>query len=163
MIDLDLFGNFTSGAVFDKKRNYRYALMRIWDNSKPKVAFIGLNPSTANEKTNDNTITKVVKIAANNGFGGLYMLNLFAFITAHPHVLMCADDPIGNNDEYIDHYSRVSKEIVFCWGAFKQAKERAKEVIKKYPGALCLDHNADRSPKHPLYCRDNTTLKPYII
>ena len=45
-----------SDALFSKDRVYRYALWRIWDLKKPKVLFIGLNPSTADEIKNDPTI-----------------------------------------------------------------------------------------------------------
>ncbi|PHM62792.1 DUF1643 domain-containing protein [Xenorhabdus ishibashii] len=37
---------------------YRYDLWRVWDESKPNVMFIGLNPSTADHEINDNTITR---------------------------------------------------------------------------------------------------------
>ena len=32
------------GAELSPCRRYRYALWRIWDDSKPAVMFIGLNP-----------------------------------------------------------------------------------------------------------------------
>ena len=48
------------GAELSECRTYRYVLWRIWDNSKPKIMFIGLNPSTADENTDDNTITRTV-------------------------------------------------------------------------------------------------------
>lgn len=60
----DLFGNITKAACFTAGRKHRFWLSRVWDKTKPEVAFIGLNPSTANEDENDNTITKVIKIAA---------------------------------------------------------------------------------------------------
>ena len=41
------------GAVLSDCENYRYELWRIWDESKPKVLFIMLNPSTADTEVND--------------------------------------------------------------------------------------------------------------
>ena len=38
-------------AKLSECRKYRYALWRTWDDSKPYVMFVGLNPSTADENT----------------------------------------------------------------------------------------------------------------
>lgn len=159
----DLFGNICKGAIFGQDRKYRYVLFRIWDDQKPKAAFIGLNPSTANEETPDHTITKLRKVAAHNGFGGFYMLNLFAWVSAHPEDLLSVADPIGLNDSFIDEYVAYADKVVFCWGNFKQAIGRDVLMKKKFPDAWCLELNANKSPKHPLYCKDITELKPYIL
>ena len=52
-----------SDAFFSKDRLYRYALWRIWDNELPKVLFIGLNPSTADEVKDDPTIRRCIRYA----------------------------------------------------------------------------------------------------
>jgi len=69
-----------SGAEFSECRKYRYALWRIWDKSKPLVMFIGLNPSTANENVDDPTIRSVCRMTKNNGYGGVYMMNLHVLL-----------------------------------------------------------------------------------
>ena len=45
-----------SGADFSPCRKYRYKLWRIWDETLPLAMFIGLNPSTADEVKDDNTV-----------------------------------------------------------------------------------------------------------
>lgn len=50
---MELFLDNNNGAIFSDDRKYRYVLWRSWDNEKPRVMFIGLNPSTANESTDD--------------------------------------------------------------------------------------------------------------
>jgi hypothetical protein len=40
------------GAIFSPCRTWRYLLWRNWDLSLPACAFIGLNPSTADETLN---------------------------------------------------------------------------------------------------------------
>src|SRR5688500_9378076 len=70
------------GADFSKCRNYRYCLYRFWDFSKPKVMCIGLNPSTANGETDDPTIRDLTRITQHLGYGGFYMMNLFAFVSS---------------------------------------------------------------------------------
>lgn len=151
-----------NGAEFSKDRKYRYVLWRIWDSQKPFIAIIGLNPSRAHESKNDNTITKVVKVARNNGFGGVYMLNLFALVTPYPEELQASDNPLGDNDGWIEKISAKCSKVVFAWGNFKEAQERAKDVIKMFPDALCFVQNKNGSPKHPLYCKDNTKFIPFL-
>lgn len=126
------------------------------------VMFIGLNPSTASESKDDNTIKKLIKIARNNGYGGLYMLNLFALVSTDPKALLTHPDPVAKNDYFLREYSLQSSRIVFCWGAFKQAKERAEVVKKMFPESSCLDVNDDGSPKHPLYCLDKQKIVDYL-
>jgi hypothetical protein len=154
----NLFNINDRGATFSPCKNYRYSLWRIWDNSKPLVMFIGLNPSTANENDPDPTIKKVIKIAKHNGFGGLYMMNLFAFVTAYPDKLIRSNDLI--NDQGLIRISKICKKIVFAWGNFK-VEPRDSQVKAMFPEAYALHINANGSPKHPLYCRDNSLLIPY--
>lgn len=57
MIDSPLTSLPPAGAKFSEDRKYRYLLWRRMDSALPMITFIGLNPSKANEDTNDNTIT----------------------------------------------------------------------------------------------------------
>jgi hypothetical protein len=146
---LNLFED--NGATFSECRNYRYALWRIWDKSKPLVMFIGLNPSTANEATNDPTINTVEALSTNWGYGGFYMMNLFAIISEKPSILKTHLDPLGDNDGWIEKISSKCSAVVFAWGAFKEAKQRTQKIIDQFPDALCIKILKDGSPKHPLY------------
>jgi hypothetical protein len=143
------------GADFSECRKYRYALWRIWDQSKPKVMFIGLNPSTANEFSDDPTIRRVKSMARNWGFGGVYMANLFAFVTAYPDQLLKCADPVNGNDLWLSNIAAHCDEVIFAWGSFKEAQERAKKVIEMFPHAKALHINKNGSPKHPLYVPGN--------
>lgn len=150
-----------TGALFSADNVHRYALWRKWNLELPNAMFIGLNPSTANDYQNDNTITKIIKVARCNGYGGIYMLNLFSFITPYPEKLII-DDKEYKNYERLVEYAKKSKAIIFCWGNFKQAQGRANDVIRMFPEALCLKQNKNGSPKHPLYCKDNSILIPFV-
>ena len=77
--DLTLFPLIYTDATFSDDRVHRYALWRIWDESLPKVLFIGLNPSTATETKNDPTIRRCMGYAKDWGYGGYIMGNIFAF------------------------------------------------------------------------------------
>jgi hypothetical protein len=164
----DLFLAKKHGAKFSHDTKYRYQLWRTWDESRPKVLFIMLNPSTANAETDDNTISKIKQIADFNGFGGLMVGNLFAFITSNPDVLRLeiAKDmstAVGGEetDLSIREMANQCNIVVFAWGAFNMDQGREELMIKRFPDAMCLKVNRLGSPKHPLYCKTKTNFIPY--
>lgn len=81
---------------------------------------IGLNPSTANDKKADLTITKIMGFAEQNNFDSFIMLNLYPERTAHPNKLQLQlDDKL--HKENIEHIVRIlsSKNkatILAAWG-----------------------------------------------
>lgn len=139
------------GAHFSEDRQYRYALWRIWNENKPLVMFIGLNPSTANEHVDDPTIKRVMKLVGGWNYGGFYMMNLFAIVSSKPEVLVNHPDPLGDNDHWLEKIAIECKMVLFAWGSFKQAKDSAEAVKKRFPGAYCLRKSKDGNPWHPLY------------
>lgn len=157
---LMLFPRVMDG-IFNDDRKYRFALWKIWNDKLPLVMFIGLNPSTANEYKPDPTITRVTEFAKDWGYGGFYMLNLFTYVTAYPKELKQCNDPEKLSDFYLYNISSKCKTVVFAWGKFKQAEERAKKVIEMFPNAYCFFKNKDGSPRHPLYVKSGTKLTKF--
>ena len=86
-------------AILSEDRKYRYVLSRIWDESKSMVMIIGLNPSTADETIDDPTIVRCIDFAKNWGYGGIYMLNLFAFRATLPKDMFSVENPIGDEND----------------------------------------------------------------
>lgn len=153
---MELFDN--NGAEFSKCRQYRYVLWRIWDESKPSVMFIGLNPSTANESNDDPTIRRVKRFAADWGYGGVYMMNLFAYISTDPkQLLFKSHEKIGyKNNNYLKEIAGKCDKIIFAWGSFIEAHERSKQIVNMFPKGKALVINGDGSPRHPLYVKADT-------
>lgn len=149
------------GAKFSECRKYRYALWRLWDFNKPKIMFIGLNPSSANENEDDPTIRRVVRFAKDWGYGGIYMCNLFAIVSPDPKILLSCADPVGDNDNWLMKFEELCKDKLFGWGNFPEAERRARIVAPWFPDALCLGKNKNGTPKHPLYIAANT--KPIVF
>jgi hypothetical protein len=163
----DLFQN--NGAEFSNCGKYRYKLWRVWDETLPKAMCIGLNPSTANNNKNDQTISYLIKMLTRLGYGGFYMTNLFAVISSKPQVLLTCNDPIGDNDIKLKEVSEVCQDIIVCWGNFKEAKKRIEDVLPRFNNVLCFGKNANGTPFHPLAMmprngRDpnNPILQPYF-
>lgn len=153
-------------AEFSECGKYRYWLSRIWDEEKPNAMCIGLNPSTANGTEDDTTITNLTELLKGFGYGGFYMLNLFAFISPDPDKLREVPDPVKDNDLYLAAVSGQCKDIIFAWGSFKQAEYRAAKVAKMFPGALCLGKTAKGKPLHPMaatiWMRSKCKLQPFF-
>ena len=148
------------GAQFSDCRKYRYVLWRIWDEHKDCVVFIGLNPSTANEIEDDPTIRRCIGYAKDWGFGGLYMLNLFAFRATNPKELKRASFPIGfTNNRNLIIYSDL-RLTVACWGTQGTFMNRDKGVIELLgrEKLSCLGITKEGHPKHPLYLRRDAKL-----
>jgi hypothetical protein len=152
--NIKLEGN---GAVFNDTNNrlYRYALWRIWKEEKGLVMFIGLNPSTANERDNDPTIRRVMSFAYNWGFGGVVMANIYGLISPYPEALQACEDPIGGNDQWVEALGKYCHRVVFAWGKFKQAAKWSQPLIEMFPDAFALKINKDGTPRHPLYVPGN--------
>jgi hypothetical protein len=145
-----------TGAILSKDRKYRYVLSRIWDESKPMIMIIGLNPSTADETKNDPTITRCINFAKSWEYGGVYMLNLFAFRATLPKDMIEEEEPIGNeNDSYINKYSKLSEKVVCAWGNDGSYKNRSKEILSKINNLYYLKLNQSGEPSHPLYLNGN--------
>lgn len=158
-----------SDAVFSPCRTWRYSLTRTWDTDKPAIAFIGLNPSIANENRLDATTKKCVAWARRDGFGRYVMLNLFAMVSTDPQGLKTAVDPVGpETDAWIEKTLQQSKSVVFCWGCTYEKllapRIAAVEQITRNTGLTpqCLGVTGGGFPKHPLYLRNDTRMVPLL-
>jgi len=156
----DFGGGQISSALMSDDRRYRFSLHRIWNGEKELVAFIGLNPSTADEKTDDPTIRRCMGFAREWGFGGIVMLNLYAWRATQPTDLEAVQWPVGNpvNDGTIDREARRAALVVAAWGASlprQGGQERADEVRARleFDGLdlRVFGLTASGAPRHPLY------------
>lgn len=151
-----------TGAKFSKCRIYRYALWRVWDKSLPFVMFIGLNPSTADETKNDPTIKRCIGFAKDWGYGGVYVVNLFAFRATLPKEMKLADKPIGpRNMSWLTKTSEKCDMIVGAWGNDGDHLNQSAAVISAFPKMHCLNINKSGHPAHPLY--QKASVKPKVL
>jgi hypothetical protein len=150
-----------NSAALSDCRRYRYALWRTWDDTLPRVMFIGLNPSTADEKGDDPTLRRTMDFARRWGFGGVGNGNLFAYRATDPKVMMAAEDPVGReNDRWLKRLAADAGLVVAAWGNDGGFRGRSAEVRRLLPDLHCLKLNASGEPAHPLYQRADTQPRP---
>ena len=141
-----------TNAIFSECRKYRYALWRVWDDSKPCAMFIGLNPSTSDETEDYPTIKRCINYAKDWGYGGLCMGNLFAFRETDPNEMMSSEEPVGSeNDDWLVKLSKNAGTVIAVWGNSGSYLGRSKLVIDIVPNLMCLKVNKIGEPAHALY------------
>jgi hypothetical protein len=124
--------------------------------------FVGLNPSTADETSDDPTLTRCINYAKSWGYGGVCMANLFAFRATEPSDMKASDDPIGTeNNKWLKKLAKDAALVVAAWGNDGSYLERSKQVKELLPNLYCLKLNKSGEPAHPLY--QAAKLKPVPI
>ena len=123
-----------------------------------------LNPSRADAEVNDPTISRCLNMAAGWGYGGLEVVNLYAFRCTKPRDLWQTEDPVGaHNDEHIKRALAHSDACVLAWGNLPPARiERAKAVLKLITTnkkLFCLGITKMQQPRHPLYMTQDVSLE----
>ena len=148
-----------SDAKFSKDRIYRYALWRIWDDRIPKLLFVGLNPSTADEKNDDPTMRRCIRFSKDLGYGGFIMGNIFAYRSTDPKKLKTIKDPIGSrNNSWLKKLHKEASMTIAAWGTHGKYLNRGEEVSKLLDNLYCLRITKEGFPSHPLYLP--SSLKP---
>lgn len=148
------------GAVLSPCRRYRYQLTRTWDESLATVAFVGLNPSTADATLDDPTVRRCVGFARDWGFGSLVLVNLFALRSTAPAKLYSARDPVGpENNRWLRLAREYAETVVAAWGVHGELHGREREVRRLVPNLRCLGRTSAGHPRHPLYLSKNTPLE----
>jgi len=152
-----------SGAKLSKDRKYRYRLWRAWNIDKPAVAFIMLNPSTADETDDDPTIRRCLGYAKDWGYGSLIVGNLFAYRTSNPSGLRKCKDPIGpENNERLQSICNDSDLVVAAWGVNGSLYGREDEVMDNLDADFyALNTTKDGHPNHPLYQPSDADPVPF--
>jgi hypothetical protein len=149
-----------TGAIFDEDREYRYRLWREWDPDEPTVAFVALNPSTADETDNDPTISTCVRFANAWGYGRVEVGNLFAVRATDPAEMKQHPSPVGPaNDRHLRAIAASADRVVVAWGVHGTHRNRDQEVVDLLDTELyALTTTKDGHPGHPL--RKSRELRP---
>ncbi|MDA0269442.1 MAG: DUF1643 domain-containing protein [Chloroflexi bacterium] len=149
-------------ATFSRDRRYRYSLSRRWGPG-PVVAWVMLNPSTADAYRDDATIRRCIALSRSWGFGALEVVNLCAHRATDPRALLEAADPVGRrNNHAIRRALRRADAVVAAWGVPPRALRGRVEAVRWLlpPSVACLGVTTGGQPRHPLYVRADACLVP---
>lgn len=150
----------TGRASFSRDGRYRYSLTRRWDDG-PCVAWVMLNPSTADATHDDPTLRRVTAISRRAGFGALEVVNLCALRSADPADLARAEDPIGpRTDAALRRALARADAVVAAWGVPPRGLVERAEAVRRMLGGdvRCLGLTGGGHPRHPLYVRGEVPL-----
>ena len=151
------------GAHFSPCRTWRYSLWRVWGTDGTRVAFIGLNPSTADETQDDPTVRRCINFARAWGYDGMYMLNLFGLRSTNPKGLWKVKDPTGpGNYAAIARNTHVCGMAVVAWGANVTSEQWTPVLEHIKCEMVCLGLTKSGAPRHPLYVKGDTQVIPFI-
>ncbi|WP_309617156.1 DUF1643 domain-containing protein [Salinibacterium sp.] len=142
-------------ATADIRGEYRYALTRVWDAALPMITFVLLNPSTADEVQLDPTLRRCVGFAKRERCGGMVILNLYAFRTKDPKVMLAATDPVGPDNDRV--LADVTGTVVAGWG-MNAKPARVALALALLPRLHALGVTKNGHPRHPLYVPANAPL-----
>lgn len=153
-----------SSAAFSPCRSFRYNLVRIWNRNRPPLVFVMLNPSVAGEGAHedDPTITRCIRFAERLGYGGIIVVNLYAFCATWPSMLrsrayngvdVCGPD----NDQHIADALKNRATVVFAWGCTSgrpfdvhRRIERVEKIARRLGAEPhCLGYTKEGEPRHP--------------
>ena len=147
---------------------HRFSLTRVWSPG-PHVCWIGLNPSTADHRIDDPTVTRLTSFTNAWGFGGFVAVNLYPFRTPNPAACKRwadwqnngpdwhARDIILHNVDVVASEAKRAALVVACWGAGAWDGEFVEHVIEEimtgeapYPAIHCLGRTFAGDPIHPM-------------
>ena len=159
-------------TVISDDQQYRYRLHRRLRDEGPgkTMAFVMLNPSTADHTKDDPTIRRCIGFAKREDCRDLLVINLFALRATDPAKLKYHNDPIGpENDAYIAEVAswiQATGVLVCAWGQGGRLRNRGNQVwrnlVQKGVDPYCLAKSAGGDPCHPLYLRKDLPLQKYV-
>jgi len=156
-------------AVFGEGGRYRYSLSREWDLRAQQLCWIMLNPSKASADRDDPTIRRCVGFARRWGYGGIVVVNLFAYVATYPAELLRASDPVGPfNDDTINQ-ATANRRVVCAWGDAKtpllcNRVTKVWDLLERtFTPAFCLGTTRLGNPLHPVRLASKQKLRRFDL
>ena len=156
-------------ARFSADRRYRYQLTRRVGFGDDTVAFVMLNPSTADEVVNDPTVRRCINYANAWGYGWLIVTNISPLRATDPRVLLAAgaepEEVQRENEKYILEAAGIADMVVAAYGVHGAAESRGDRIVDALVDAghtvMCLGLTKEGAPRHPLYLP--ASAEPFVF
>lgn len=159
--------------------HYRLKLTREWGITQRTAVVIGLNPSIADNLTDDPTIKALYQFCDQWNCERLIMLNLFTLIATEPKDMIKHPAPEcgGSLEPWIETFTQPESvyngatnrdyepKVVAAWGAHGVLRDQDRKAMAwlNYWNvkAWCLGTNKNGTPLHPLYQKRDVPLIRY--
>jgi hypothetical protein len=142
---------------------YRFFLKRKWCNEKPMGAFLCENPSKADHIFSDNTMSNCTNLAAQWGWGGFFILNLYSSYSTNPKkIIKCDEANKKNIEEITEIVNGLDILVLACGTDNKKQLKLVTENIDKSK-LFCIKKNADGSYLHPSRIKTEDYLEPIKV
>jgi hypothetical protein len=157
-------------AIISDCGKYRYRLGRVLPSVIPgirTVAFIMVNPSTADAEQDDPTIRRCLGFARKNQYTSLLVGNLFAYRATDVRELAKVRDPVGpENQTYLNRIFGEADLVIAAWGPVTKLPKELRlhwtyvhDLAKRADKPLhCIGTTNSGHPRHPLYTPGDTPL-----
>lgn len=150
-----------TSAIISDCELHRYQLERIWDRALPVLVVCMLNPSRAGVTANDPTVLALIHFATLWGYGGIHIVNLYAYRAPHPKEMFKQSEAIAigpENWKHIQTAIELSKlngsRLLVAWGRggnlFDRDKWFSNLAVSQGVNLICLGRTKDGHPKHPM-------------
>lgn len=159
-----------NSAVLSECGTYRYRLDRYVGAGDLVVAFVGVNPSTADATIDDATVRKWRGFASRMGASRFIVGNVFAHRATDVKELASVSDLFG--PDWLVHMDAIIDQadvIIPCWGSRGKLPQRLRWHLDEMQKALrasgkplyCWGITTSGDPMHPLMLGYDTPLIPY--
>jgi len=152
---------------------YRYIL---GTRGRNPLICIGINPSTAEPDSLDNTLKSVERIALGNGFDSFIMFNVYAQRATDPDAMerSCNMALHKENLEAFRYVLSISEKpaVWAAWGAIIEKRDYLADCVRDMV-AVGQEYGANwycagaitkkGHPHHPLYLRKDEKIKPFDV
>ena len=163
------------GATFSADLAHRYRCWRTWSDAPP-LAWLMLNPSTADASVLDPTLRRCEAFSRREGAGGFEVWNLWSLRSTDPAELWRWIEAGQPEEVFADNANAILAEaarfprVVCAWGAFSKCPPRllpgaeavaiaAADKIATYTTLYRLGApTKSGQPRHPLYVDGATPL-----
>lgn len=139
------------------------------------LVFFGVNPSTARPGELDPTVRRVARFAQDLGHDSWVMLNLYPQIATDPRHLHDEEhrELTARNERAIArHVAGRPLPLVAAWGSLVSSRRHLRPLVERIARLEALAACAwfsfgaptrDGHPRHPLYLRADTPLRPFPL
>lgn len=151
--------------------HYRWMLGRAFDRPGQTALWIGVNPSTADEAQDDQSIRKLYGFGERLGINKWLVGNLFAYRATDVNELARVSNPVGKRcDEFLEGMAQQADIVIAGWGRIDKVPQplryRVDEVAalvrRRGKELWCWGICQDGSPRHPLMVPYSQPLEVWL-